>query len=470
MRVRPVILSGGGGTRLWPMSRAESPKQFLRVVGDETMFEATVKRCDDDLFSPLIVVTSEDQRFFVADQLKGVAVDAAGIILEPCARNTAAAVAVAALWCLSEGHDDPMLVMPSDHLIDDVAAFYAAVKAGTGLAADGNLITFGIPPSSPNTGYGYIKTDWQEGQGPSKVDQFVEKPAAATAAGYLADGGYYWNAGIFLFKPSALLEELDRHAPDSAALARGAMKDATRDGAFIRPNADWFGKLPNISIDHAVMEKTDRAYVLPVAMGWSDVGSWDAVWDVSPKDAAGNVVRGDVVAIDSHNSLIRAETDSTVAVVGLDRMMVVVTQDSALIAPLDRAQDARQVVEALRSAGNTRADEPAKVFRPWGSYQTMDKGERFQTKRLTVNPGARLSLQKHTHRSEHWVVVEGTAEVTVGDEVKILHENESTYIPAGEIHRLANPSEQPLHVIEVQCGTYLGEDDITRFDDNYGRK
>ena len=468
--IRPVILCGGGGTRLWPLSRSGHPKQFQRLFGDHSLLQATVLRCRGTMFHAPLISTGEDQRFFVVDQLDGVGVPADAILLEPAARNTAPAIAAAAFWAIANGDDDPLLVMPSDHRIDDTDAFHSAIDAALASALDGKLLTFGMRPDRAHTGYGYIQAVRPEGSSPvHKVQRFVEKPDAQRAAEFVANGSYYWNSGIFLFRPSAFVRELRLHAPDVAQAVEKAMDGAASDGPFVRPDATAFQAAPNISIDYAVMEHSAEVLVVPSDFGWSDVGSWDAVRDLSPADDRGNVLQGDVLALDVSNSLVRSEGDMTVAVVGLDNILCVITDDAAFIAPIDRAQDAKQVVEELRGRGKSRADEPAKVHRPWGSYQTTDRGERFQTKRIIVKPGAKLSLQKHRHRSEHWIVVSGTAEVTVGEETRLLLENESTYIPAGTAHRLANPGEEPLHLIEVQCGTYLGEDDIVRLEDAYGR-
>jgi mannose-1-phosphate guanylyltransferase / mannose-6-phosphate isomerase len=466
--IRPVILSGGGGTRLWPLSRAGNPKQFLPLLGDDSLLQATVQRCQGPKFQPPLISTGEEQRFFVVDQLQEMGVTPAAILLEPLARNTAPAIAAAACWAIGRGEDDPLLVMPSDHLIEDADAFDAAIEAAIPAARDGQLLTFGIRPMRPHTGYGYIQAA-DAGSEVRRVERFVEKPSAELAEQFLEDGSYFWNSGIFLFRPSAYLRELEQHAPDVARHVRAAMVTATCDGIFIRPDPEAFAASPNISVDYAVMERSDQVLVVPVTFDWSDVGSWEAVRELLAHDEQGNVLKGDVLAVDVRESLIRSEADVTVAAIGLDRMIFVITDDAAVIAPLDRAQDVKKVVESLRERAHPRADEPARVYRPWGTYQTMDRGDRFQTKRIIVKPGAKLSLQKHHHRSEHWIVVTGTAEVTVGDETRLLQENESTFIPAGTAHRLANPGKVPLHLIEVQCGPYLGEDDIVRLDDEYGR-
>jgi len=467
--IRPVILSGGGGTRLWPLSRSGNPKQFHRLFGDQSLLQATALRCRGGQFEPPLISTAEDQRFFVVDQLEEVGAEPVAILLEPAPRNTAPAIAAAAFWALGRGEDDPLLVMPSDHLIENDAAFCAAIEAASAAALDGKMLTFGIRPTSPHTGYGYIQAaDGGEAE-PRKVESFIEKPDAARAAEFVADGNHYWNSGIFLFRPSAFVRELKLHAPEIAEHVEAAMKRATTDGPFVRPDAAAFANAEPISIDYAVMERSSELFMLPVSFGWSDVGSWEAVHALQPADAKGNVLSGDVTALDVSNSMIRSESDVTVAAIGLDRILCVVTHDAVFLASLDRAEEVKRVVEELRARGHPRADEPARVHRPWGTYQTVDCGDRFQTKRIIVKPGGKLSLQKHAHRSEHWVVVEGTAEVTLGEETKLLRENESIYIPAGMAHRLANPETVPLHLIEVQCGDYLGEDDIIRLDDEYGR-
>jgi mannose-1-phosphate guanylyltransferase / mannose-6-phosphate isomerase len=467
--IRPVILSGGGGTRLWPLSRNGNPKQFIPLLGDDSLLQATVKRCRGGRFHPPLISTGEEQRFFVVDQLEGVAVAPAAILLEPVPRNTAPAIAMAAYWAISRDNDDPLLVMPSDHLIGDTAALHLAIEAALPAALEGKLLTFGIHPTRPHTGYGYIQATGPDDAPVRNVERFVEKPSAELAEQFVADGSYYWNSGIFLFRPSAYVRELELHAPEVAEHVKAAMSAATKDGVFVRPNPEAFGASPNISVDYAVMERSHQVQVVPVSFPWSDVGSWEAVRELMPRDEQGNILKGDVLALDVRESLIRSDADLTIAAIGLEGILCVITDDAAVIAPLDRAQDVKRVVEELRERGHPRADEPARVYRPWGTYQTMDRGDRFQTKRIIVKPGGKLSLQKHHHRSEHWVVVTGTAEVTVGDQTRLLQENESTFIPAGTAHRLANPGKVPLHLIEVQCGTYLGEDDIVRLDDEYGR-
>lgn len=468
--IRPVILSGGGGTRLWPLSRSQNPKQFHRLLGDHSLLQATVQRCVGPMFEAPLISTGENQRFFVIDQLGGVGVAPAAVLLEPVPRNTAPAIAAAAFWALARGEDEPLLVMPSDHLIRDTDGLHATIERAMPSALAGNLLTFGIGATEPKTSYGYIHAgELSAGGDVRHVQRFVEKPDAELARSFLAEGGYFWNSGMFLFRPSVFLAELRAHAPDVAAQVEIAMRESTSDNLFVRPDPPAFAAAPSISVDYAVMEHSDKVLVVPASLDWSDLGSWDAVHELTPADEQGNVLLGDVLAVDVRNSMIRSDADLTVAAVGLDGMLCVVTQDAVVLAPLDRAQDVKNAVEELRARGHPRADEPARVYRPWGSYQTMDRGDRFQTKRIIVNPGAKLSLQKHHHRSEHWVVVSGTAEVTVGDQTHLLYENESTYIPVETPHRLANPGEEPLHLVEVQCGSYLGEDDIVRIEDEYGR-
>ena len=464
--IRPVILSGGAGTRLWPLSRQSFPKQLLQVTGDQSLLQETAKRLSGDKFAPAIVVGSEDQRFFIKRQLEAIGAPVEAIILEPVARNTSAAAALAATWLSATGADELMLIMPSDHVIGNRAAFLEAVDAALPYAQEGAIVTFGATPSEPNTQYGYIEA---QGSGAAlPITRFVEKPDAATAIAYLKQGGFYWNAGIFLVKASTLLEEMRKFLPDSEDAISRSVDQASVDGLFVRPDADAFADATNISIDHGIMEKTTRGMVVPVQMEWSDVGSWDAVWKLGDKDVAGNFAEGEVVTVDTSNSLLRTD-GALIATIGLEKMAVIASRDAVLVAPLDRVADLKNLVEAIRPVNEDRLLTPSKIERPWGSYETINAGPRFQVKHIEVAPGEKLSLQKHVHRSEHWVVVRGSAEVTVGETVSILQENESTYIPAGTKHRLANPGKVPLELIEVQCGTYLGEDDIVRFDDEYGR-
>ena len=464
-------MSGGAGRRLWPLSRQTFPKQLLPIAGQESMLQATAARVLGSPFSRPIVVAGEEHRFFVKRQLESVGLGVDAIILEPFGRNTAAAAALAAHWALANGKDDMLLLMPSDHVVEDVGAFHDAVRKGMAAAERGDLVTFGVRPDGPNTQYGYIEFDDSDDElaGIHRVSRFVEKPDEKRAREYVDSGRFAWNAGIFLFRASAFLEQMGRFLPDSLDAISRAMGSSAVDGVFTRPDKNAFAAAENISLDHGIMEKTDRCVVVPVDMGWSDVGSWEALWKISPHDPQNNVVQGDVVARDCRNSLIRSHDGGLVTAVGLDGMAVIAVRDAIFISPLDRAADVKLLVDELDNQGRECVASPAKVARPWGSYETLDEGPRFQIKRIIVDPGERLSLQRHYHRSEHWVVVRGTAEVTLGDTVTLLQENQSTYIPAGTTHRLANPGKVPVELIEVQCGAYLGEDDIVRLDDEYGR-
>lgn len=467
----PVILCGGAGTRLWPVSRQSFPKQLLPVTGDLSLLQQTASRLSGTLFSPAIVVSSEDQRFFVKRQLQLAGTEIEAILLEPEGRNTAAAAALAASWVRSRGRDELLLLMPSDHVIGDQAAFVQAIETGAKYADAGSIVTFGATPTEPNTQYGYIEADDRDpsSDGAFPIARFVEKPNAEKAAEYLESGRFYWNAGIFLAKASTLLDELRQYVPESLDAVSQAVAGASADGLFVRPVAEAFVRAENISIDHAVMEKTTRGVVVPVQMDWSDVGSWDAVWKLGAKDRSNNLRLGEVVAVDTENSLLRSDSGPLIATVGLDKMAVIAVRDAVLVAPLERMADLKALVEKVKDHNADRVLAPPKVARPWGSYETIGQGLRFQVKHIVVDAGETLSLQMHHHRSEHWVVVRGSAEVTVGDEVRILQENESTYIPAGTKHRLANRGKVPLEVVEVHCGSYLGEDDIVRFEDGYGR-
>jgi len=465
----PVILSGGAGTRLWPLSRELYPKQLLRLVAERTMLQETVARTEGlPGLAPPIVVCNENHRFMVAEQLRELGTAPQAIVLEPQGRNTAPAAAIAALLVSGGADADPvLLVLPADHVITDVPAFQAAVAVGRVAAESGTLVTFGVVPDRAETGYGYIRRG--AGPGPAfSVGKFVEKPDSATARGYVESGEYYWNSGMFMFRASAYLAELGRYAPAMLAACRAALAAAGRDLDFLRLPAQEFASCPSDSIDYAVMERTDRAVVVPLAAGWSDVGSWAALADALPRDAEGNVTAGDVLTEDSSGCYLHS-TSRLVAAVGLRDHVVVETKDAVLVAPRDRVQDVKELVAELKARGRYETSLHREVYRPWGSYDSIDSGDRFQVKRLIVNPGATLSLQLHHHRAEHWVVVTGTAKVTRGDEVFTLSENESTYIPIGARHRIENPGKIPLHIIEVQSGTYLGEDDIVRFEDRYGR-
>ncbi|EIL98437.1 mannose-1-phosphate guanylyltransferase/mannose-6-phosphate isomerase [Rhodanobacter thiooxydans] len=466
----PLILSGGSGSRLWPVSRKNLPKQFLALAGEGTLFQQTVARTRQlpDVAAP-IVVASEDHRFLAADQLLEAGVADATIVLEPLARNTAPAIALGALSALQRDAEAILLVLPADHLIGDTAAFVEGVTKALPLAAQGWLVTFGIRPDRPETGFGYIRRAEAIGSHGYRVERFIEKPDLATAASYLADGGYDWNSGMFLFKAARYLEELEAHAPAMLAAVREAHAKATTDLDFVRIDRDAFAQAPDKSIDYAVMEKTTRAAVIPVSCAWSDIGSWSALWLTGNKDTAGNLREGDTLAVDTRNSLLRSHERHLLATVGIDDLIVVTTPDATLVAHRDAAQDVKKIVEQLKAAGRSEHSLHRVVYRPWGSYDSLEEGSRFQVKRIVVKPGAALSLQKHHHRAEHWIVVSGTAEVTCDDKVFLLSENQSTYIPLGSRHRLRNPGKVALELIEVQSGSYLGEDDIVRYDDVYGR-
>jgi mannose-1-phosphate guanylyltransferase/mannose-6-phosphate isomerase len=463
--ILPVILSGGSGTRLWPLSREAYPKQFLALAGEQTMLQATWERVAPIAGRPPLVVANEEHRFVAAEQLQQLGVQPQAILLEPVGRNTAPAIAVAALEATLEEGDPVLLVLPSDHVIADEEAFRAAVLSALPTAREGKLVTFGIVPTGPETGYGYIKAS--SGGAVRAVDRFVEKPDAETALQYVQSGEYFWNSGMFLFKASRYLAELERLQPEMLAASRNAWQLARRDTDFTRLDKDAFAAVPADSIDYAVMENTSDAVVVPLDAGWNDVGSWTALRDVSAQDADGNAHHGDVIAIDCRNTYAYGER--LIALVGLDDVIVVETDDAVMVGRSDRMQEIKQVVAQLKADSRPEATWHRKVYRPWGAYDSIDNGERFQVKRITVKPGGTLSLQMHHHRAEHWVVVSGTAEVTRGDEVILLGENQSTYIPLGVTHRLRNPGKLPLELIEVQSGSYLGEDDIVRFEDTYGR-
>ena len=460
-----VLLSGGSGTRLWPLSREAYPKQFLPLAGEQTMLQDTWQRVAPLTRNAPIVVANEEHRFLAAEQLRLVGVENAAIVLEPAGRNTAPAIAAAALQALAGGGDPLLLVLPSDHVVRDAGAFQAAVREAMPAARDGALVTFGIVADAPETGFGYIQAGAGEGVRP--VLRFVEKPDADTARGYLDSGDYYWNSGMFLFRASRYLEELEKFQPDIVAAVRKAFDAAARDGDFVRLDGDAFAASPSDSIDYAVMEKTDRAMVLPVDIGWNDVGSWSALWDVSEQDEDGNARHGEVIAIDSHGNY--AYSRRLVALVGVDELVVVETDDALLVARKDRVQQVKDVVARLKADQRSHAVLHREVHRPWGSYDSIDQDDGFQVKRIKVKPGGRLSLQSHKHRAEHWIVVRGTARVTRDNDVFELHANQSTYIPLGARHRLENPGSEMLELIEVQSGDYLGEDDIVRYEDVYGR-
>jgi mannose-1-phosphate guanylyltransferase/mannose-6-phosphate isomerase len=468
----PVILSGGTGSRLWPLSREAYPKQFLPLVDEHTMLQSTALRLQSITdIAPPIVVCNDEHRFMVAEQLRAVGITPSAVILEPVGRNTAPAVATAALRAIAqEADEDPiLLVLPADHVIADGAKFCQAVEQVKPQARDNSLITFGIKPNVAETGYGYIKAGKPVAEGVHGVDRFVEKPDTATAQNYLEAGGYYWNSGMFMFRASRYLHELERFNPQMLSACRNAYENAAVDLDFLRLDADAFGACPSDSIDYAVMEKTDNAVVMPLDIGWNDVGSWSALWKVGQRDENNNVAHGDVLSLDSQNSYVYAQ-DRMVAMIGVDDLVIVETPDAVLVAHKDKVQDVKTVVEQLKQNQRSESRAHRKVYRPWGAYDSIDNEDRFQVKRITVKPGASLSLQMHHHRAEHWIVVKGTARITRDDDVFLLTENESTFIPLGSRHRMENPGKIPLELIEVQSGSYLGEDDIVRFEDIYGRQ
>ncbi|MFV3414212.1 mannose-1-phosphate guanylyltransferase/mannose-6-phosphate isomerase [Pseudomonas nitroreducens] len=466
----PVILSGGSGSRLWPLSRKQYPKQFLALTGEHTLFQQTLERLVFEGMEPPVVVSNQEHRFIVQEQLEALNLKTQSILLEPFGRNTAPAVAIAAMKLLAEGRDELLLVLPADHVIDDQRAFQRALALATNAAEKGEMVLFGIPANRPETGYGYIKAGDERGlpDGVIRVERFIEKPDEARAQQFVEDGGYFWNSGMFLFRASRFLEELKKHDADIYDTCLLALERSQHDGELINIDAATFECCPDNSIDYAVMEKTRRACVVPLAAGWNDVGSWSSIWEVHDKDADGNVTMGDVVVHDSHNCLVHGN-GKLVSVVGLEDIVVVETKDAMMIAHKDRVQDVKKVVNQLDAAGRSETQNHCQVYRPWGSYDSVDMGGRFQVKHITVKPGARLSLQMHHHRAEHWIVVSGTAQVTCDDKTFLLTENQSTYIPIASVHRLANPGKIPLEIIEVQSGSYLGEDDIERLEDVYGR-
>lgn len=476
IQVTPVILCGGSGTRLWPLSRAGFPKQFLCLTGKESLFQDAAKRlmalsCEHvDVGAPLIV-TNEEHRFLALEQLREIGVELGAALLEPIAKNTAPALTLAALAAVENGDDPVLVVTPADQTVADAEAFNRAMHDAIRQAAEGAIVILGVTPDRPETGYGYIQA--VVAPTPTQVvERFVEKPDEATARQYLAEGGYYWNAGMFVLKASAWLQAIESFRPDIAVTTRAAWARRSTDATFVRPGKAEFAAIPSDSIDYAVMERCPGSHfpirMAPLDAGWSDLGAWDAVWSVLPKDPHGNAYVGDVLATDSSNTLVHA-THRLVALVGVKNLVVVETPDAVLVADRLRSQDVKHIVNALQQQKREEHTLHRKVHRPWGWYDSIDEGGRFKVKRIQVKPGASLSLQKHHHRAEHWVVVSGTAEITNGSKVLLLTENQSTYIPLGEVHRLANPGTIPLEIIEVQSGSYLGEDDIVRFEDTYGR-
>ena len=470
----PVILSGGSGTRLWPLSRSMYPKQFIRFFDNQntSFLGAALARLPQSAgFERPILLCNNDHRFLVREEVERAGIMPRAIVLEPIARNTAPAIAVAALIALRDNANAILAVMPSDHVIADEARFAKAMKRAADVAATGKLVLFGVTPTEAHTGYGYIKRGAAlpgfDGDAFS-VDGFAEKPDHATAERYLAEGSYLWNSGIFVLNAKRYLSEIERYEPKILEAARAALAGASEDLGFLRLEKAGFAESPNISIDYAVMEKTHEAAILPIDVGWNDVGSWSALWSVVEQDGGGNAHRGDVIALDCQDTLAIGDK-RLIALIGLQDTVVIDTDDAVLVAHKDRVQEVKEIVAELKRAQRPQATWHRKVYRPWGTYDGIDSGERFQVKRIIVKPGAALSLQKHHHRAEHWIVVKGTAQVTCDDKVFLLSENESTYIPLGSKHRLENPGKQPLELIEVQSGSYLGEDDIVRFEDVYGR-
>ncbi len=465
----PVIMAGGSGTRLWPLSRQLYPKQFLALTSERSMLQETVARLEGmDAQAPLLLC-NEEHRFIVAEQLRQLGQEEASILLEPVGRNTAPAIALAALFATQAGDDPVLLVLAADHLVKDTPRFHAAVQAATTLAEAGHLVTFGIVPDRAETGYGYIRRgDAIEGGEGFAVASFEEKPDAETAERYLAGGEHFWNSGMFMFRASRYLEELERLRPDILEACRAAMATTRADLEFVRVDVEAFKACPSESIDYAVMEKTEAAAMIPFDAGWSDIGSWSALWEVWPRDAQDNALRGDVIAVSSQRNLVLSD-NKLVALLGVEDLVVVETKDAVLVAHRDAVQDVKQVVDRIKQDGRGEHHSHRQVYRPWGHYDSIDFGDRHQVKRITVKPGAKLSVQMHHHRAEHWVVVRGTAKVHCDDEIIMLSENQSTYIPLGAVHALENPGKIDLEVIEVQSGSYLGEDDIVRLEDRYGR-
>ena len=474
--IQPVVLCGGSGTRLWPLSRSGFPKQFLCLVGNDSLFQQSIKRLmagdeSSDAPSSPYIVCNEEHRFLAQEQLRELGVDNATFLLEPVGRNTAPALTLAALSALDSGVDPVLVVTPADQAITDDEAFRVAMHRAVTSAVEGSIVILGITPDRPETGYGYIKVASSD-EAVATVERFVEKPDLVTAQAYLDEGGYYWNAGLFVLKASVWLAAVESFRPDILQASVTSWKVKRIDGAFVRPDREAFAAIPSESIDYAVMEKCPGGALpikmLPLDAGWSDLGAWDAVWSVSPKDDKGNALHGDVLIADSGNSLVHA-SNRLVALAGVENLVVIETADAVLVADRSRCQDVKQIVTLLNQQSREEHALHRKVHRPWGWYDSIDEGGRFKVKRIQVNPKASLSLQKHHHRAEHWIVVQGTAEITRGSETLLLSENQSTYIPLGEVHRLANPGSIPLEIIEVQSGSYLGEDDIIRFDDQYGR-
>lgn len=470
MQLFPVILSGGSGTRLWPLSRSSLPKQLLPLHCEKTMIQETVLRAAVPGAAAPILLCNDNHRFLVAEQMQEIGVKPSAIVLEPMGRNTAPAAAVAALVAAEKDPDAIVVLLPSDHVVSDEPAFAQALQTAVRAAEAGNIVTFGMAPTAPETGYGYIQRGLPvDGiSGAFKVAAFKEKPKAEVAAEYLADGGYFWNGGMFVFRADVMLAEIERFQPKIIPAVKAAVAKAKRDLDFVRLDAEAFGTAPDISIDYAVMEKTDRAVLVPCTIGWNDVGAWSSLWEVRPQDEAGNVFQGDVIAHDTKGSLVLSEKTLT-TLVGVKDLVVVATKDAILVADKSCSQDVKHIVDKLKASDRIERMEHAVVFRPWGSYEVLERGENFLVNQIVIKPGGRISQHAHHHRAEHWVVVQGTAKVTSGEKEILLRENESTFIPLGEKHRLENPGRVPLRLIEVQSGPYLGADDITRFEDYYGQ-
>ena len=466
----PVILSGGSGSRLWPLSRAMRPKQFLSITEEQTLFQLTLQRIQGiDGISAPIIVANHEHRFLAAEQARAIDIHPSAILLEPLGRNTAPAIAAAALQARADGNDPVLLVLPSDHIFSDTGAFHRAAAVGREAAEAGWLVTFGIVPDRAETGYGYLKVgESTPTTGVSRLAQFVEKPDAKTAEAYVSSGQYFWNSGMFMFRASVFLSELAAHQPDIMEHVQQAFKAARRDLDFIRLDEHSFAACPSNSVDYAVMEKTSRAAMVPLDAGWNDVGAWPSVWQARAKDDKGNAARGDVLIESSRNCYVHAD-HRLVSLLGVEDLFVIETSDAVLIGHKDHAQGVKKVVERLNADGRSETELHREVSRPWGSFDSIDRGDKYQVKRITVNPGSRLSLQYHHHRAEHWIVVSGCARVTIGSATKLVAENQSVFIPIGEKHCLENPGTIPLELIEVQSGSYLGEDDIVRLEDLYGR-
>lgn len=468
--IHPVILSGGSGTRLWPLSRSFYPKQFLPLAGKRTLLQDTATRvAPGERFAAPLVICNEEHRFIVAEQLQALSIKPRRLVLEPFGRNTAPACAVAALLVAADDPQGLIAILPSDHVIAEPEAFHQAMHVAAHAAADGHLVTFGIRPSQPETGYGYIEPGDALADDCFRVRRFIEKPDAERAQALFDEALCLWNSGMFVFSAQAFLDELERRQPAVVRACRAAVAGAASETDFLRLDAEAFKGCPSVSIDYGVMEHTDRAAVVPASFGWNDVGSWSALWSIGDKDTEGNVTDGDVLLVDAKGSYVRSES-GLVAAVGIEDLIIVATDDAVLVSHRDRTQDVKQVVDRLKAKARPEGDLHRRVYRPWGYYQSIDAGTLFQVKQLMIKPGAQLSLQMHYHRAEHWIVVEGTARITCDDRSFLLQENESTFIPLGAKHRLENPGKIPLRLIEVQSGTYLGEDDIVRFEDNYGRR